>query len=127
MKDDLISNPPVFELPTFKYDCDLIDICKKMKSTYKMCHKGASVFENRCSPAQKQSIRQGYLQSKLQLEIQNREDERIKHEEEIQLLRDKSAVRRSWIQLFVAAILGGVCTKLIDWLPAIINWLKALL
>lgn len=41
----------------------------------------------------------------------------------MQRLRDKKAVRRSWLQLLIAAVLGGVITKLFDWIPMIIDWL----
>ena len=125
MDKDFIENPPTFELPTYQYDCELIEICEKMNSTYTICYKGVSILYKRCSPAQKQTILQGYYQGKLQLEIQDWEDERIKREEELQLLRDKSAVSRSWIQLVAAAVLGALITKLIDWIPAIISWLSA--
>lgn len=118
---------PSFQIPTHKNDCELIDICKELGATYKFCYKGANILEQRCTPHQKQTILQGYNQKQLQLEIQDREDKRQAIEEETQLLRDKKAVRRSWFQLLIAAILGGIFTKLIDWSPIFIDWLKALL
>ncbi|MFR4501422.1 MAG: hypothetical protein ACLT45_09140 [Thomasclavelia spiroformis] len=108
-------------------DCDTIDVCKQLGRTYNLCYKGALIGAERCSPAEQQSIIQQFNQSKLQLEIQDREDERLAREEKIQELRDKKAVRRSWVQLLVAAILGILFTKLIDLLPFIINWIKSLL
>lgn len=113
----------------FKYDsdCDNIDICKQLGSTYNICYKGADIYVDRCSPAERQSIALQFNQNKLQIETQNREDARLAKEEAIQKLRDKKAVRRSWIQLFAAAILGGLVTKLIDLLPILINWIKSLL
>lgn len=108
-------------------DCDTIDVCKQLGRTYNLCYKGASIGVERCSPAEQQSIIQQFNQSKLQLEIQDREDERLAREEKIQELRDKKAVHRSWVQLLVAAILGSLFTKLIDLLPFIINCIKSLL
>lgn len=119
--------PPSFELPQYKNDCELIDICAELGATYKICHKGANLLSERCTPAQKQSILQGHNQRTLQLEIQDREDKRQADEEKLQFLRDKKAVRRSWFQLLIAAILGGFFTKLIDWIPTLIDLLKALL
>ena len=112
---------------TYDEDCDIIDICNEIGGTYNLCYKGANIFAKRCSPAEKQSILQQYQQNKLQLELQDREDARQAREEKIQILRDKKAVRRSWIQLLAAAVLGGIITKLIDMLPIIIDWLESLL
>lgn len=116
-----------FRMPKYEKDCDLIDICKELGATYKHCYQGADVITQRCDVFEKQSILQGYQQKQLQLEIQDREDKRQAIEEEMQRLRDKKAVRRSWLQLLIAAVLGGVITKLFDWIPMIIDWLAALL
>lgn len=112
--------------PTYDSDCELIDICEELGATYNLCYKGSNSL-SRCKPAQKQSILQWYEQKKLQLKIQDLEDERLLREEKLQSLRDKKAVRLSWIQLLVAAILGSLFTKLFDLFPLIIEWLKVLL
>ena len=119
----------MFNLPELKYneDCGTINTCNQLGQTYNLCYKGAPLGSGRCSPAEQQSIIQQFNQSKLQLEIQDREDKRLALEEKIQELRDKKAVRRSWIQLLVAAILGSLFTKLIDLSPFIIDWIKSLL
>ena len=118
--------PPRHEPPKYDNDCELLDICDELGATYKLCYKGASLIVERCTPAQKQAILQGYEQKKLQIEIQDREDKRQAAENELQLLRDKQAVRRSWVQLLVAAVLGGIFAKLFDWIPMLIEWIKAL-
>ena len=103
-------------------DCEMIDVCRELGATYELCYKGALLIA-RCDPAEKQALLLGYQQNKQQLEIQDREDARLKREEEVQTLRDKKAVRRSWFQLLIAALLGGLFTKLIDLLPQIISWI----
>lgn len=108
-------------------DCDMLEICKELGATYNMCYKDANILSERCSPAEKQSILLQHEQNILQQKIQDREDARQAREEKLQILRDKKAVRRSWVQLVAAAILGGAITKLIDFLPLFIAWLKSLL
>ena len=117
-----MNNDYNFEHGRYKDDCDMIDICEEIGATYGLCYKGA-LLTRRCDPAKKQALLLGYQQNKLQLEIQDREDARLKREEEVQTLRDKKAVRRSWFQLLIAALLGGLFTKLIDLLPQIIDWI----
>ncbi len=111
-------NIPPFEYvpPTHNEDCPLINICTQTGTIYDACHKGSAVLSERCSPAQQQNILQNYRQWKMQLELQSLEEKRLLHEQQVQELRDRQAVRRSWVQLFVAAVLGGVFAKLIDWL-----------
>ena len=111
---------------SYDSDCELIHVCAELGGTYDLCYKGATFMAERCSPAQKQAIRQAHEQRKLDREIQDREEKRLLREEKIQALRDKKAVRRSWLQLLIAAILGGVVTKIIDFFPVFINWIIAL-
>lgn len=64
-------------------DCDTLDICKQLGSTYNICYKGANLTVDRCSPSERQSIIQQFNQHKLQLEIQKHEDVRLAREEKI--------------------------------------------
>ena len=40
--------------------------------------------------------------------------------------REKKTVRRSWFQLFTAAVAGGLCAKLLELLPTFAKWIMSL-
>lgn len=104
----------------YKSDCELLNICNELGATYGVCYKDADILSKRCEPAQKQAILNAYKERKLRLEIQARQEEQQLREEKLLLLRDKQAVRRSWIQLFVAAVAGGIIAAIINLLTSFI-------
>lgn len=116
-----------YEEPTYEDDCELLELCSKLGATYNICYKGALLCIDRCDPALKQTLLQHEDQKQFQLKLQEERQNQLQHEEEVQLLRDKKAVRLSWVQLFIAAVFGGVCSKLIDLIPTIIDWIVSLL
>lgn len=60
-KDDVYICDLGLEPLKYRDDCDMIDICKNMGATYKICYKGSYVSEkSRCSVETKQSISQQY-------------------------------------------------------------------
>ena len=110
-----------YKEPKYDADCELLEVCKELGATYNVCYKGALLSLDRCDPSQKQTMLHDHKKWLRDLEIQDREDARLLREEERQAkelqmleLRDRKAVRRSWIQLFAAAFLGAVITKAID-------------
>lgn len=99
------------EPPVYDEDCDMIEICDSIGATYNICYKGAEVIGcKRCSIDTKQQILQQHRAEELaEKNLDNMEKE------------NKKSVARSWIQLILAAILGGVMTKTLDWLFLLIQ------
>lgn len=51
--------------PDYDNDCECLEICKKLNSTYDRCYKGAStILHDRCSKPQRQMILQNNSLSK---------------------------------------------------------------
>lgn len=92
------------EPPVYDEDCDMIEICDSIGATYNICYKGAGMIGcKRCSIDTKQQILQ-----------QHRAEELAKNNLDNMEKENKKSVARSWIQLILAAILGGAVTKLFD-------------
>lgn len=99
-------NIPHIEPPVYDEDCDMIDICEDIGATYEVCYKGCDMIGcDRCSIDTKQQILQQHRAEELAKQnLDNMEQE-----------SQKTAIR-SWIQLILAAIFGGVITKLLEWI-----------
>lgn len=92
------------EPPVYDEDCDMIEICDSIGATYNICYKGAEMIVcKRCSVDTKQQILQQHRAEKLaEKNLENMKAE------------SKKSAMRSWVQLVLAAILGGAVTKLFD-------------
>lgn len=99
------------EPPLYDEDCDIIEICESIGATYETCYKGCNMITSeRCSKETKQNILLQYNAQKLAEQNAKVQDKENK----------KSAVR-SWIQLILAALIGGIITKAFDILFSLIH------
>lgn len=95
-----------YEPPRYDEDCDMVDICESIGATYKVCYKGCDMIGcDRCSIDTKQRILQ-----------QHKAEELAEQNAKTQSEENKKSTRRSWVQLILAAILGGIITKFLDWI-----------
>lgn len=102
-----------YEPPKYDEDCDMLEICESIGATYNVCYKGCDILTcNRCSIDTKQNILQQYNAQKL-----------AEQNAQLQRKENKKSAFRSWVQLILAALLGGVFTKLLDWLFELIQQL----
>lgn len=105
--------PPIFESPKYDEDCDMLEICESIGATYNVCYKGCDIMGcDRCSIDTRQNILQQHNSQKL-----------AEQNAKMQEKENKKSAFRSWVQLILAALLGGVFTKLLDWLFELIQQL----
>lgn len=108
---DFNSSAFSFEPPKYDEDCDMLEICENIGATYNTCYKGCDMLTNsRCSVDTKQTILQQYNAQKLAEQTAKNQDK-----------ADKKSAIRSWVQLILAALLGGIITKLLDMLFTLIQ------
>lgn len=103
-----------YKPPKYDEDCDMLEICENIGATYNICYKGAEMLtkNDRCSIDTRQNLLQQYNAQKL-----------AEQNAKLQEKENKKSAFRSWVQLILAALLGGIFTKLLDWIFLLIQQL----
>lgn len=91
----------IYETPMYDEDCELLEICKKLGSTYKRCYKGCEMLlYERCSAAIKQNILSQHKTLTLaEKEYENSNESIALHKTQIAELKQQTELQKKEIEL----------------------------